>query len=133
MQQDKKYTKAKYKRVIRDWKKWIPPWRKLYHSLPKDKNLHIFEELMTLDMKVLVDYIFLFNEHHDRIFGHLSLMCKNLMGQLGALGAQSFAEKMISSANLIIKKRTSIDNDLLYKFLVLKINRSFMDFFKRKL
>ena len=87
---------------------------------------------MKLPMKPVMDIMERTNSERENIFGYLPLMCKNSPVQLGALSAQSFAEQMISASNLsIAKKRTLIDNELINKLKVLRMNRKFMEFMRK--
>ena len=69
----------------------------------------------------------------DRVFGHLPDMCKNLPCQLGALTSESFSERMISAANLLVTThRLHLDHDTVDKMVVLRMNERFMDGMRRK-
>ena len=56
-------------------------------------------------MKLIIEAIKKYNKENEFMFGYLPLMCKILICQLGALNAQSFAERMISCRNLILTKQ----------------------------
>ena len=56
-------------------------------------------------------------------------MCRLSPCQLGALNAQSFAERMNSCAKIVVgKKKTRLCHELIDKLVVLQINQNFMDF-----
>ena len=131
-ERDQQKGKIEFQRVIREWVKWRVPWRDLFPSLSKDRNLDPFEDLMFVEMKLIMEVIEKYNEENESIFGYLPLMCKSSICQLGALNAQSFAERMISCGNLIItKKRTKLDDDTINKLVVLRMNRKFMEFARK--
>jgi hypothetical protein len=79
-------------------------------GIPVEKMMKIIEENNT-----------------DNHFGYLPLMCKNSKCQLGALSAQSFAERMNSVGNQIVTKdRTLLKDDQLEKLVVLRMNHDFL-------
>lgn len=125
---DERLGKIEYKSAIREWVKWKIQWRKLF-NLPTEQNLCVIRDLMKLPLKPVMDIMERANAERENIFGYLPLMCKNSPVQLGALSAQSFAERMISAGNLLItSKRTQLDDELINKLIVLRMNRKFMEF-----
>ena len=129
---DRRLGRIEFNDVIREWVKWKIPWRKLFVHLPKDQNLCVMEHMMKLPMKPVMDIMERTNCERENISGYLPLMCKNSPVQLGALSAQSFAERMISAGNLLItRKRTLLDDDLINKLIVLRMNRKFMEFMRK--
>ena len=122
MARDRRLGRYKFKKVIREWVKWKINWRKLF-SLKTEKNLCVIDDMMKLPMKPVMDIMEKANQERENIFGYLPLMCKNSPVQLGALSAQSFAERMISVGNLLItKKQTQLDNKLRDKLVVWQMN-----------
>lgn len=102
---------------------------KLYEEIKRDSKCDPFKGLMKLPIQPVMEHIDRMNEEKNNIFGFLPLMCKASPCQLGALNAQSFAERIISVGNLIItKKRTKLDDNLLKQLIVLRMNRGFMEF-----
>jgi hypothetical protein len=62
-------------------------------------------------------------------FGLLPLLASCSEGQIGALNAESFAERIISGANLVMTDgNTLLDDKLLEMLVVLRMNRKFMAF-----
>jgi len=60
-------------------------------------------------------------------FGFLPLMASCSDGELGALNAESYAERIISCANLIVDDgNTLLGDDVLEKLVILRMNRDFM-------
>jgi hypothetical protein len=83
---------------------------------------------MGLDMGRL--YSRIISEDPDRAsFGFLPLMAGCSDGQIGALNAESFAERVISAANLVMTEGSTLlcDEDL-EMLVVLRMNRGFMAF-----
>jgi hypothetical protein len=65
------------------------------------------------------------------VFGVLPLMASCSGGQIGALDAVSFAERVISGADLIMTDgRTLLDSKVLEMMVVLRMNRKFMLFMR---
>ena len=86
---------------------------------------------MKLSIKPVMDTLEKANCEKENIFGYLPLMCKASPCQLDALYAQSFAERMISAGNVLItKKRSLLDNKLIDKLIVLRINKRFMEYMR---
>ncbi len=81
---------------------------------------------MHLDIGPLYDKIT--REDQDRRrFGYLPLMASCSDGELGALNAESYAERIISCANLILDDgNTLLGDQELEMLVVLRMNRSFM-------
>ena len=127
-ERDQRLGKTEYRKVIREWCKYRIPWRTIFHWLPKERPLDPFHDLMSLNMSPVMANLMRYSETHDGAFGYLPLMCKSSPCQLGALNSQAFAERMISGANLIItKKRTRLDNELLEKLIVLRMNKKYIE------
>ena len=62
-------------------------------------------------------------------FGFLPLMAGCCDGQIGALNAESFAERVISGSNLVMTNgNTLLGDKMLEMLVVLRMNREFMEF-----
>mmetsp|Transcript_14675 Transcript_14675/g.16784 ORF Transcript_14675/g.16784 Transcript_14675/m.16784 type:complete len:103 (+) Transcript_14675:170-478(+) len=87
---------------------------------------------MKLPMKPVLDSMEKERIAREDIFGYLPIRCKSAPCQLGALCAQSFAERMISAGNLLItKKRTLMNDELINKLIVLRMTKTFMEYTRR--
>ena len=129
-ERDTRNARAEFKRVVQEWSRYIPPWRQLYPALPAG-NLDCIMDLMRLKQKPLLDNLDNYNKDNSWVFGFLPLICKSLVCQLGALCAQSFAERMILAGNLLVtKQQTLLNNDLINMIVVLQMNRNFMKFLR---
>ena len=54
-------------------------------------------------------------------------------GQIGALNAESFAERVISGSNLVMTNgNTLLGDKMLEMLVVLRMNRGFMEFMRRE-
>jgi hypothetical protein len=103
---------------------------KIYPSLnDRGINLSIIDDFMALDLKPMIDDIK--KENKAGKFGYLPLMMGCSVGQLGALNAESFAERVNSAAKLLVdNKNTALADNLIDQLVVLRINRSFMEFMR---
>ena len=83
-------------------------------------------------MKVLVDCV-IEESVSERKFGCLPEMCTKYHMQFGAFTSQSFSEKMISNANLLVDPHClKFSNDMIDKLIVLRMNKIFMDTMRNK-
>ena len=125
-QKDVADAKKEFKTVIKTWAKLTIPWKELYPSMDNSQN-DLFNDLMKVNMKPLMDWIVKRNSDMNGSLGYLPAMCRNSVCQLGALNSQSFVERMNSAANLIVtKKRTNLADKLIDKLVVIRMNRHFM-------
>ena len=120
--------------VFKNWKKYVVDWRTLYPHLAnmhKDNtSLDLTEDLMALDIGELYKRI----EGMDtgRVqFGWIPTMASSSVGQLGALSAESYCERILSCANNVLTKgNTLLSHDELEMIVVLRMNRAFMQFMR---
>ncbi len=96
------------------------------------KPLEVIRDMLDLDMGII--YRTLISGDQDRSnFGWLPLMASCSVGQIGALLAESFCERAISQANLILTDRNTRLNDAeLEMLVVLRMNREIMEHLKQK-
>lgn len=128
---DKDKGAKEFKKVIKKWMDYSKTiqWKKLYPELKRDGKLELVEDLMKIDLKKLMDTVQNVNRLNKNCFGLLPLMSSCSKCQLGALNAQSFAERINSAANLIVtKEKVSLDSSIIDKLVTLRMNRSFMAF-----
>ena len=71
-------------------------------------------------------------EDKDRkLYGFLPLMASCCKGQIGALNAESYAERVNSVGKLIMTNdSTLLGDELLNKLATLRMNRTFMEFMR---
>ena len=120
---------AEYKRSFKNWVKYRVPWKELYPNL---EGFDLIADLMELDVGIVYIHI-LQKEDPDRSkFGFIPLLASCSDGEIGALNAESFAERIISAVNLIMTEgRTLLDDATLDKLVVLRMNREFMVFMRK--
>ena len=92
--------------------------------------LDLVEDLMKLDMGVLYNHI----EKMDtgkQLYGWIPAMASCSIGQIGALSAESYCERVLScSNNVITKGNTLLGDEELEMIVVLRLNREFMQFMR---
>jgi hypothetical protein len=140
---DRNEAIQEFKKVIRAWNSYIPDWKKLFpekqfsHCEGTDGNMICdpdpFTELMQVDMGILMRSVEQYNSDNRNVFGFLPLMARLSPCQLGALNAQSFVERMNSCGKLLVDdKRSKMKHSMIDKLVVLRMNRSFMEYCREK-
>jgi hypothetical protein len=122
------------KKVLKNWKKLEVYWLVMYPDLAAKKkageSLDLTEDLMRLDIGTVYKHV----GHIDtgkQLFGEIPAMASSSVGQLGALSAESFCERILSCANNVIHKgNTLLSDDELEMLVVLRMNREFMRFMR---
>ena len=101
-------------------------WTILLSFLMRASRKVLSTHLMHLDMGAL--YRKINGRDTDRTkFGFLPLMALSANAQIGALNAESFAERIISASNTVMNEGNTLLNDGdLEKLVVLRMNREFM-------
>ena len=67
------------------------------------------------------------------MFGYLSQMATGSRGSIGAFLASSFCERINSAANIVLHKgNLRLSEEEINMLTVLRMNRSFMDYMRRK-
>ena len=71
------------------------------------------------------------NDAGRQVYGYIPLMASCSSGQLGALSAESYCERILSCANNVIDKgNTLLGDEELERLVVLRMNRDFMQFMR---
>jgi hypothetical protein len=122
------------KRVMKNWKKYTVNWLDLYPHLKtmhKDaETLDLTEDLMSLDMGMLYRQVASMDAGKGA-FGWIPTMASSSVGQLGALSAESYCERILSCANNVLTKGNTLLSDAeLEMVVVLRMNREFMQFMR---
>ena len=104
-------------------------WKKQFLDLKLGKSTNLVEDLMTIDVKKLMDSAKNVNKASKNYFGLLPLMSNCSKCNLGALNAQSFAEIINSAANIVVaKEKMPLDSSVTGKLVTLRMNKAFMMF-----
>ena len=124
------------KRVLKNWKKYSVDWVSLYPHLKKegegesDPRLDLTEDLMRLPIGKLYQQVEAMDAGRVQ-FGWIPTMASSSVGQLGALSAESYCERVLSCANNVITKgNTVLADDELEMLVILRMNREFMQFMR---
>jgi hypothetical protein len=84
-------------------------------------------ELMGMNVSMLYKEL----DEGGFVFGHLPAMASCAKGQIGALNAESFRERCLSCANLVVTDGNTILHDEEVKMMVvLRMNVDFMEFMR---
>lgn len=107
-----------FRRLEIDWKSEFP-------------DAHLGDDIDLMDlMQVDIGKLYLRLQADDvdqKKYGYLLMMAAGSKGELGALMAESFAERMISAANDIMDTgNTLLDDVELEMLIILRMNRDFM-------
>jgi hypothetical protein len=116
--------------VFKAWKKYKVDWCSVYPNLRKDGALDLTEDLMHLDIGKLYTTIEALDPGRAQL-GWIPAMASSSVGQLGALSAESYCERVLSCANNVVTKGNSLlSDDELEMIVVLRMNREFMQFMR---
>ena len=93
-----------------------------------NEELDLVADLMTIPIgKIYQDLL------KDPKFGYLPLMAKASKGQIGTLNAESFCERCLSCANLVMTDGNTLLSDEETGMLTcLRMNESFMDYMRNR-
>lgn len=125
-------------RLEKEFKKVWDAWRvkmKEVNWSSVDKNIQFknpqkpgMMELMQVDIGKLYAAM---EQQNDMPYGYLPLMAGCSVGQLGALNAESFSERVLSCANNVLHcGNTLLSDEEVEMVTVLRMNRDFMDFMR---
>ena len=109
------------------WRKLTIDWCEYYPSLKGEEQLDTLSHLMPLDIGTLSQIMV--SDPERRLFGigYIPLMASCSHGQLGALNAESFCERVLSCANDVLTTgNTLLSDDEIEMLVVLRMNRDFM-------
>jgi len=130
VRKDREEGGVEFDSVIRHWKQYRPNWQLLYpKELGEKERLVIIDDLMELDLKPMMDQ--LEQDNLGNKFGCVPLMMGCSIGQLGALPAESWAERVNSVGKLVIDvRKTRLRADMIDKLITLRMNTAFMEFMR---
>ena len=112
------------------WKSLKIDWIKEFPDAKLKAPLDLVTDLLPLDVGKLYQKIAK-NDAERRIYGFIPDMAACSFAQIGALNAESFCERVLSCANLVLTKgNTLLDDDEIEKLVILRMNREFMEFMR---
>ena len=123
-------------RVVSNWTQHKPKWKrsctKKELNLNNDGKTCMCKHLWSVDMKMLLDHMTEVSREECR-FGSLPEMCPNSPVQFGALTSESFSERIMSAANLLVDAhRLCFGDCMIDKLIALRMNKKFMDRIRNK-
>ena len=134
LQSDEGY-KIEFKKVWRNWVRLPVSWSEYYPDLkpingPSGGEYDLIHDLMPLDMGVLYKKI-IASDPERKVYGHLPYMAGCSEGQIGALNAESFCERVLSCSNLVVSDgNTLLEDEEVTKMVILRMNRGFMEYMR---
>jgi hypothetical protein len=125
---------SEFKKMWRNWSNLLVDWAEHYPNLKRpdgSQSEHdLVHDLMPLDMGVLYKKI-IASDPGRKVYGHLPNMAACSGGQIGALNAESFCERVISCANLVVTDgNTLLGDEEVSMLVVLRMNREFMEYMR---
>ena len=129
LMQKLKEAKERAKKALRAWRLLTIDWRaystETTFKSPEDIDLM---ELLHIDVGPLYLKI---KAEANPAYGYIPLMASSSYGQIGALNAESFCERMFSCAGGVMDSgNTLLGPEYLEWLTVLRMNKDFMDFMR---
>ena len=123
----KKHFK-KWRTLTLDWKQLFPQESLSWSNAAAPDKV---ADLMLLPVGKVYKNIIAAGNAEDPTYGFLPLMAGCSKAQIGALNAESYAERVLSAANLIVTDgNTLLHDDLIEKLVLLRINRDFIKYMR---
>ena len=130
--EDAAAAEKEFKKVFANWFGLVIDWKAEFPE-KKLKGVDLLDDLIDLDIGRLYEKIITVVDPDRQKYGFLPLMAGCCDGQIGALNAESFAERVISGANLVMTNgNTLLGDQMLEMLVVLRMNREFMEFMRRE-
>ena len=128
---DDDFYKIEADKSFKAWSRLDISWENYYTDLqPSPSGYDLLEDLMPLGMGVLYRQLIL-TDPQRRLYGYIPLMAACSTGQIGALNAVSFCERVLSVANLVVTDgNTLLSDDEVEMVAVLRVNRAFMEYMR---
>ena len=126
----KEAAEIEFPTVFKNWVQLKIDWRTKFPEVDfpaAPPFLDVLRDLMGLDMGTLYNDIIIEDVTRKK-YGFIPLLAGCSDAQIGALNAESFAERIISGANLVMGKgNTLLSDKYLEMLVVLRMNRKFME------
>ena len=108
-------------------------WNKMYPDAGwDDADFEFPWDLWSVDMSLVLNHLAELEKKKPK-FGHLLKMVITSRGSIGALLAQSFCERINSAGNIVMTQgNTLLGDEELNMLVVLRMNRFFMKFMRKK-
>ena len=125
----KEFAKIEAKKVWKNWTKLLEviDWSEQFKDAELPEEPDIVFDLMELDMGIFYNKI-IKSDANRKIYGYIPAMASCCHAEIGALNAESFCERVLSAANLVVNEgNTLLSSDEVEMLGVLRINRTFME------
>ena len=120
--------RAEFKKSWDEWRRAMKTvdWRAVDQSMKQKAEKPGIVELMQADIGPMYAQM-----ERSGKYGHLPRMAGCSVGQLGALNAESFAERVLSCANNVLTTgNTLLSDEEVEMLVILRMNRAFMEFMR---
>ena len=112
-----------FRSAWRHWRKQNINWQKEFPNAQLPEKPDIFQHLIKLNIGPLYTSL----QAGTKEFGYLPLMASCSEGQIGALCAESFCERVLSQCNLVLTEgNTLLSDEELEMVVILRMNRDCM-------
>jgi hypothetical protein len=126
-------AKVDFKRAWSKWARLDMNWQDLFPEVKSsglEGKYDLVHDLMPLPVGKVYQKIIESDPQH-KVYGYLPQMAGCSKGQIGALNAESFCERVLSGANLVVTDGNTLLKDTsVTKLTILRINREFMEYMR---
>ena len=114
-----------------DWYKECPELKQVEaNAVGEGQTIDRLELLLHADVGPLYKKIES-NDPDRRLFGYIPAMARSSLGQIGALNAESFCERILRNAGHVLSEGNTLLNEPeLHKLVVLRMNKGFLKFMR---
>ena len=123
------------KKVLKNFRKVVIDWRKEYSDkglTPRPADLDVFKDLMCLNPGKIYKNLEL-SDPERKQYGLIPQMAAGSKGCISFLPAASFCERVNSAAkDVMTDAHLLMNDDALEMMVVLRINREFMEYMRKK-
>ncbi|KAK3276169.1 hypothetical protein CYMTET_15742 [Cymbomonas tetramitiformis] len=121
-----KNLEAEFLTVFGKWRKQSIDWAAQFPAADLPSEPDLFHHLLKLPIGQLYNAL-----QETGEYGYLPVMASCSVGQLGALNAESFAERVLSCANQVLHDgNTLLGDEELEMIVVLRMNRHYMEYMR---
>jgi len=125
IEEDKTAAAAQFTNVIRAWVRLQFDWSLEFPDEEFSSPQPHLGELIAIDVGKIYRKIQTELDPNGVLYGLLPEMARSSVGQIGALNAESYCERSISSANITC---TGMAHELIDMLITLKMNRELMEY-----
>lgn len=120
-----------FERVFDEWARMELQWPEFFPECIQPgtpaKNIDIISDLMKVDIGKVMRTL----EKEKKKYGLIPLLARGCTGQIGAVNSESFCERVLSQAALVLDEgNTLLADEEVEMLTVLRINRGFMEYMR---